>query len=111
MEFNTKVVAVPLCDPKFESFHGGACRRSETRYRDGQIDFTGRGAVLYVISANVVCGKVLDKPIPRPATRAMQDQVPGADKRGHVILDRAAIRSSCLGDFTDRDTSAFAAKF
>ena len=62
-----------------------------------------------VVSADV--GRQgLGKPIPRAATRAMQDQMPGADKRGHVILDRAAIRSSYLGNFTNRDASAFAAK-
>ncbi len=63
-----------------------------------------------VVSADVMGGKVLGKPIPRAATRTMQGQMPGANKRGHVILDRAAIRASCLGNFTDRDTSAFAAK-
>jgi hypothetical protein len=113
MECNTKVVAVPLCDPKFESLLRrclSTLRNALSRRLDGQIDVTGREAVLYVVSADVVCGKVLGKPIPRPPTRAMQDQMPGADKRGHVILDRAAIRSSCLGNFTDRDTSAFAAK-
>jgi hypothetical protein len=63
-----------------------------------------------VVSADVMGGKVLGKPIPRAATRTMQGQMPGANKRGHVIFDRAAIRASCLGNVTDRDTSAFAAK-
>lgn len=63
-----------------------------------------------MVSVDVMGGKVLGKPIPRAATCTMQDQMPGANKRGHVILDCAAIRASCLGNFTDRDTSAVAAK-
>jgi hypothetical protein len=46
MECNTKVVAMPLSVSEFESFHGGDFRRSETRCLDGQIDVTGRGAIL-----------------------------------------------------------------
>ena len=44
---------------------------------------------------------VLGKPIPCPVPRAMQDQMPGADKRGQVILNRAAIRTSCVTPVTE----------
>ena len=99
-----------LCDPEIRIVLQWRLSKLNTRCLDGQIGVAGRGALLYMVSVEVVCCNVLGKAIRRPAARAMQDQMPGADKRGHVILNRAAIRASCLGNFTDRDTSAFAAK-